>query len=101
MPEAPFPDLDPPVLAAPADIARGLNSRCLWLVTSNSNVAALRFYQRRGMRLVRVWTDALTRARQEFKPEIPLIGDHGIPIRDELELELKLDGNRHEDGRQS
>ena len=34
----------------------------------------------------------VTRDRQYLKPEIPLLGDHDIPIRDELELELMLDG---------
>jgi len=62
----------------------------LWLVTTNDNLHALRFYQRRGMCLVRVWPDATTRAREKLKPQIPLTGEHGIPIRDELELELQL-----------
>ena len=42
------------------------------------------------MRLVRVWPEATTEARQKLKPEIPLVGDYGIPLRDELELELLL-----------
>ena len=61
--------------------ARKLNSRRLWPVTTNDNLDALRFYQRR---------DATTEARDKLKPEIPLIGDHGIPLRDEMELELIL-----------
>ncbi|MBQ1011395.1 GNAT family N-acetyltransferase [Micromonospora sp. M51] len=60
----------------------------LWLVTSNENLAALRFYQRRGFDLVRVERDAVTRARR-LKPSIPL-EDDGIPIRHELVLELCL-----------
>ncbi|MGA3539268.1 GNAT family N-acetyltransferase [Micromonosporaceae bacterium DT194] len=60
----------------------------LWLVTTNENLAALRFYQRRGFDLVRVDRDAVTRARQ-LKPSIPLEED-GIPIRHELVLELRL-----------
>jgi GNAT superfamily N-acetyltransferase len=88
------------LLEAAADLARESNSRRLLLVTSNSNVDALRFYQRRGMHLVRVWVDALTEARKHLKPEIPLLGDHGIPIRDELELELLLQNaeSKNEDG---
>ena len=46
--------------------------------------------QRRGLRLVRLWPDSVTQARTLLKPEIPLIGDHGIAIRDEIELELPL-----------
>ncbi|MGD0019899.1 MAG: GNAT family N-acetyltransferase [Candidatus Limnocylindrales bacterium] len=70
--------------------ARSAGARRLWLVTTNDNVDALRFYQRRGLRLVRLWPDAVTQARSLLKPEIPLTGDHGITIRDELELELPL-----------
>ena len=44
------------LLEAMAGIARRSNSRRLWLVTTNDNLDALRFYQRRGMRLVRLWT---------------------------------------------
>jgi GNAT superfamily N-acetyltransferase len=61
----------------------------LWLITSNDNVNAIRFYQRRGMRLVAVHRGAIDEARQ-IKPSIPLIGEHGIPIHDELEFELRL-----------
>jgi hypothetical protein len=28
---------------------------------------------------------------RRLKPSIPLVGDFGIPIRDEIELELRLD----------
>jgi GNAT superfamily N-acetyltransferase len=72
--------------------ARAAAAKRLWLVTTNDNLDALRFYQRRGMRLVCVRPGAITQARQLLKPEIPLTGDHGIPIRDELELELPLTG---------
>jgi GNAT superfamily N-acetyltransferase len=63
----------------------------LWLITSNDNVNAIRFYQRRGMRLVAVHRGAIDEARR-IKPSIPLIGQHGIPIHDELEFELPLAG---------
>jgi GNAT superfamily N-acetyltransferase len=61
----------------------------LWLVTSNDNLDALRFYQRRGLRIVAVHRGAVDEARQ-VKPAIPLVGEHGIEIHDELELELVL-----------
>ena len=61
----------------------------LWLITTNDNVEALRFYQKRGFRLVQVHRNAIEQSRQ-LKPDIPLVADNGIPIRDELELELLL-----------
>lgn len=36
-----------------------------------------------------VYPNAVSLSRK-LKPEIPLIGNYGIPIRDEIELELKL-----------
>ncbi len=64
--------------------------RRLWLITTNDNTRALRFYQRWGMDLVAVHHDAVTRARHDLKPAIPLTGDDGIPLRHELELEVWL-----------
>lgn len=43
----------------------------LWDITTNDNVDALRFYQRRGFRLVRVHPGAVDRSRARLKPEIP------------------------------
>jgi ribosomal protein S18 acetylase RimI-like enzyme len=63
--------------------------RRLWLVTTNDNLDALRFYQRRGLRIVAVAPGAADRAR-ELKPEIPMVGEYGIPLRDELILEMPL-----------
>lgn len=61
----------------------------LWLVTTNDNMVALRFYQRRGFVLSALRPDALSRSR-ELKPEIPAAGEFGIPLRDEIELEKPL-----------
>jgi GNAT superfamily N-acetyltransferase len=77
------------LLAAVVAQARASGCERVWLVTTNDNLEALRFYQRRGMRLVAVHPGAVEQAR-ELKPEIPLIGEHGIPIRDEIELELVI-----------
>jgi ribosomal protein S18 acetylase RimI-like enzyme len=60
----------------------------IWLVTSNDNLDALRFYQRRGFRLAALRPGAIDEARQALKPEISETGAYGIRIRDELELEL-------------
>jgi ribosomal protein S18 acetylase RimI-like enzyme len=62
----------------------------LWLITTNDNVDALRFYQRRGFQLAALHRGAVDESRARLKGEIPAVGDHGIPLRDELELELDL-----------
>ncbi len=62
----------------------------MWLTTTNDNLDALRFYQRRGFRLVALRPGAVDVARRDLKPELPDIGTHGIPMRDELDLELTL-----------
>jgi ribosomal protein S18 acetylase RimI-like enzyme len=74
-----------------AVVGRGRAAGCrrIHLVTSNDNLAALRFYQRRGMRIVAVHVGAIDRARN-VKPMIPQVGLHGIDLHDELELELRL-----------
>lgn len=77
------------LLTAAADLARELNLRRLWLITTNDNLDALRFYQRRGLRIVAVHPGAVDTARN-LKPSIPLKGDYGIELHDELELELRL-----------
>ncbi|WP_269920323.1 GNAT family N-acetyltransferase [Caldifermentibacillus hisashii] len=65
----------------------GLKEKCklLKLVTTNDNLRALKFYQKRGFILSQIFLNAVEKAR-EIKPEIPLMGNDGIPIRDEIEL---------------
>jgi ribosomal protein S18 acetylase RimI-like enzyme len=67
---------------------KGLGARRLWLITTNDNVHAQRFYERQGFTLVAVDEGAIDRARRA-KPEIPLVGNDGIEIHDELEYELR------------
>jgi len=57
----------------------------LWLTMTNGNLSALRFYLRRGFRLSQVRSGAVDQARR-LKPSIPVIGEHGIPLHDELDL---------------
>lgn len=66
-------------------------ARCrrLFLITTNDNTHALRFYQRRGFRLFALYRNAVDESRK-IKPEIPLTGSDDIPIRDEIELEFDL-----------
>ena len=61
----------------------------LWLITTNDNIPAQLFYQKRGFHLVVVHKNAINQARK-LKPEIPDVGQNGIPIRDEIELEMLL-----------
>jgi GNAT superfamily N-acetyltransferase len=68
-------------------LADEVGAHRLWLVTTNDNLDALRFYQRRGFRIVEVRPGAVDEARRTLKPSIPLLGDHGIAIRDEIVLE--------------
>jgi ribosomal protein S18 acetylase RimI-like enzyme len=70
--------------------AAAVESGCrrLWLVTTNDNMNALRFYQKRGFSMVKINRNALEFARK-LKP-VPLVGADGIPLRDEIELEMML-----------
>ncbi len=77
------------LLAASIEHARLHGCRRLWLVTSNDNLEAMRFYQRRGMSFAALHRGGVDQARR-LKPSIPERGLHGIPIRDELELEIRL-----------
>jgi ribosomal protein S18 acetylase RimI-like enzyme len=63
--------------------------RRVFLITTNDNLHALGFYQRRGFELVAVHRGAVNESRK-IKPTIPLIGENGIPLRDEIELEMLI-----------
>jgi ribosomal protein S18 acetylase RimI-like enzyme len=65
---------------------------CLKIIvtTTNDNIHAIRFYQQRGFDLVRLHHDSIKQARV-LKPEIPMIGQNGIPIEHELEFEFLLE----------
>ena len=78
------------LIEAAASTARHFHCREVRLTTTNDNVDALRFYQRRGFRLVAVRCGAVDLARRTLKPQIPLTGQYGIPLRDELELAQDL-----------
>jgi GNAT superfamily N-acetyltransferase len=75
------------------DAVRGLAvaeaCRRVWLITTNDNLRALRFYQRRGFSLVAVHAGAVDQSR-ELKPQIPTVGRDRIPIHDEIELAYGL-----------
>lgn len=77
------------LLAAARDLAARRHCRRLWLITTNDNEPAIRFYQHRGMHLAAVHHGAIRESRK-IKPQIPLIGLNDIPIEDELEFEYRL-----------
>jgi RimJ/RimL family protein N-acetyltransferase len=77
------------LVKATVELARSKHCHRVWLVTTNDNTAALRFYQKIGFELVAIHRNAISKSR-ELKPCIPKIGFDGIPIRDEIELEISI-----------
>lgn len=69
--------------------ARDAGCQRLFVTTTNDNLRALGFYQKRGFELVSIHRGAVNEARK-LKPSISLTGCNNIPIRDEIELELFL-----------
>lgn len=76
------------LIEAAKNVALEKKCRRIWLTTTNDNLNGLRFYQKRGFKLVKIYRNTIEYARK-LKP-IPLIGDNGIPLRDEIELEIIL-----------
>jgi ribosomal protein S18 acetylase RimI-like enzyme len=72
-----------------ATIKKSLSEQCrrVWLITTNDNLYALGFYQKIGFELVAIHRGAVENSRR-VKPCIPELGNNGIPIRDEIELEM-------------
>lgn len=66
-------------------IAQQNEIKKIWLVTTNDNLDALRFYQKRGFVFSAVYPNTIEKSRA-IKPQIPLYGNYGIPLRDEIEL---------------
>jgi ribosomal protein S18 acetylase RimI-like enzyme len=77
------------LIGAVVEQARQQNCRRVFLITTNDNLNALGFYQKRGFELVRIHRGAVDEARK-IKQSIPLIGMNNIPLRDEIELEIVL-----------
>jgi len=67
-------------------VAKKSGCQRIWLVTTNDNLDALIFWQKIGFFVKAVHPNAMSFSRK-LKPEIPEIGNYGIPIRDEIELE--------------
>ncbi len=77
------------LVAAVENWARDAGFERLWLITTNDNLAALKFWQKRGYELVTIHRNAIAEARR-IKPQIPITGLNGIIIRDEIELEKRM-----------
>ena len=77
------------LMDAARDHAVAAGCHRLWLITTNDNTRALRFYQRWGMDLCAFYRHGARRSR-EAKPSLPRLGADGIPIEHELEFELDL-----------
>ena len=71
------------------DIAKQNNCKRLWLITTNDDINAIRFYQRKGFELKATHINAMELSRK-LKPSIPFIGMDNIPIKHELEFEILL-----------
>ena len=69
--------------------AKSNGCRRVWLITTNDNTNALKFYQKRGFEWVGFYKNSMDESRK-LKPEIPETGDDGIPIKHEIEFELRL-----------
>lgn len=78
------------LMKAAIALARQHDCSRVWLVTSNDNTPAIRFYQRLGMRMVALHRDVVDHQRATLKPTLPLLGLDGIPLHDEIEFEIRL-----------
>lgn len=77
------------LIAKIEEYTSSMDCRRIWLVTTNDNLNAIRFFQKKGYSLSAFYRNAVEDSRR-LKPEIPLIGIDGIHIKDEIELEKIL-----------
>lgn len=77
------------LLAEVRTLARTRGCRRLWLVTSNDNTLAMKFYQRRDFDMIALHRDSITDNRR-LKPEMPEVGMFGIRVKHEIEMEYPL-----------
>ena len=77
------------LLQAAVEAIRQTGCSRVFLTTTNDNLRALGFYQKRGWKLATLHKGIIDEARKRHAV-IPEFGMHGIPLRDEIELELFL-----------
>lgn len=70
-------------------VAKKARCKRLWLITTNDDINAIRFYQKKGFDLVAAHINAIEVSRK-LKPSIPLVGMDNIPIKHELEFEIAI-----------
>ena len=78
------------LLGAAVEAIRGAGCDRVFLTTTNDNLRAIGFYQKRGWKMAMLHKGFVDEARKRH-PVIPLTGMNGIRIRDEIEFELFLD----------
>lgn len=68
-----------------------VNRKCkkLKLITTNDNINAIYFYQKRGFDMVAFYYNSMEVSRI-LKPSIPELGDYDIPLRHEIEFAINL-----------
>ena len=71
------------------DTAKRSGCTRIQILTTNDNINAIRFYQKRGFELIGINCGAIDRDREK-KPQIPIVGEYGIPLRHEIEFSMKL-----------
>ncbi|KWW12560.1 hypothetical protein AS888_09360 [Peribacillus simplex] len=71
------------------NIAKEKNCHTIKAITTNDNLQALKFFQKRGYAISEIVKNAVEHSR-EIKPEIPFYSRDGIPIRDEIILEKNV-----------
>lgn len=77
------------LIQAVVGVAEENRCRRVWLITTNDNIHAIRYYQRAGFALAAVHIGGIAESRKR-KPSIPLLGNEGIPIQHEFEFETLL-----------
>lgn len=72
-------------------IEKAAKEKCtkIKLITTNDNINAMRFYQKRGFDMAKLYHNALDVSRK-LKPSIPMLGDFDIPLKHEIEFEMNL-----------
>lgn len=77
------------LIRAVIDVAKSNHCTRVWLITTNDNIHAIRYYQKFGFELKAVHINALDESRRQ-KPSIPLFGSEGIPLKHEFEFDYML-----------
>lgn len=72
------------------ETAREKGCRKIWLATTNDRLRVIDFYQRLGFRMTAINLGVVDEARK-VKPQIPVVGERGVPIHDEVIMEIAIE----------